>query len=114
MGWVRPLIVVPASTLAGLSPKQLEAILVHELAHVRRHDYAVNVLQTVIETAVLLPPGGLVDVSTDPRRTRALLRRSRRRLLRRSADLRSCVSLNSRRTGCGRRRLPLPPMEGTS
>jgi TonB family protein len=56
MGWMRPLILVPASTLAGLSPKQLEAILVHELAHVRRHDYIVNVVQSVIETLLFYHP----------------------------------------------------------
>jgi beta-lactamase regulating signal transducer with metallopeptidase domain len=38
IGWLRPAILVPASTLAGLTPRQLEAVLAHELAHVRRHD----------------------------------------------------------------------------
>lgn len=50
MGWLRPVLLVPVSTLAGLSPRQLEAILAHELAHVRRHDYLVNLLQTAVET----------------------------------------------------------------
>src|SRR5206468_1415853 len=48
IGWLRPLILLPASSLVGLSPQQLEAILVHELAHVRRFDYLVNVIQCVI------------------------------------------------------------------
>ncbi len=49
VGWLRPVILLPASALTGLSPEQLEAILAHELAHIRRYDYLVNVLQTVVE-----------------------------------------------------------------
>lgn len=56
IGWLRPVILVPASALAGLSPQQLEAVLAHELAHVRRHDYLVNLLQTVIETLFFYHP----------------------------------------------------------
>jgi type II secretory pathway component GspD/PulD (secretin)/beta-lactamase regulating signal transducer with metallopeptidase domain len=50
VGWLRPVILLPASALTGLSTEQLEALLAHELAHIRRCDYLVNVLQTVIET----------------------------------------------------------------
>ncbi|HEV2844833.1 MAG TPA: M56 family metallopeptidase, partial [Thermoanaerobaculia bacterium] len=56
IGWLRPVILVPASALAGLSPRQLEAILAHELAHVRRHDYLINLLQTVVETLLFYHP----------------------------------------------------------
>ncbi|HVR95138.1 MAG TPA: M56 family metallopeptidase [Thermoanaerobaculia bacterium] len=56
LGWLRPVILVPASALAGLSPQQLEAVLAHELAHVRRHDYLVNLLQTVVETLLFYHP----------------------------------------------------------
>jgi beta-lactamase regulating signal transducer with metallopeptidase domain len=42
IGWLRPVILVPAATLSGLTPRQLEAVLAHELAHVRRHDYLVS------------------------------------------------------------------------
>ena len=56
IGWLRPLVLVPASALAGLTPAQLEAVLVHELAHVRRHDYAVNVLQSAIEIVLFYHP----------------------------------------------------------
>jgi len=38
-GWRRPVIVVPLATLAGLPADQLEAIMLHELAHIRRFDY---------------------------------------------------------------------------
>lgn len=56
VGWLRPVILVPASALTGLSPQQLEAILAHELAHVRRHDYLINLLQTVVETLLFYHP----------------------------------------------------------
>ncbi|MGD8500753.1 MAG: M56 family metallopeptidase, partial [Phycisphaerales bacterium] len=49
VGWLRPVILLPASALTGLSSQQLEAILAHELAHIRRYDYLVNMLQTVVE-----------------------------------------------------------------
>ena len=55
VGWLRPVILLPASALAGLSPAQLEAVIAHELAHVRRHDYLVNLLQTVVETLFYHP-----------------------------------------------------------
>ncbi len=56
IGWVRPVLLIPASALAGLSPRQLEAILAHELAHIRRHDYLVNLLQTLVETLLFYHP----------------------------------------------------------
>jgi TonB family protein len=56
VGWTRPLILVPASTLAGLTPTELEAILIHELAHVRRHDYLINIAQGVVETLFFYHP----------------------------------------------------------
>src|SRR4051794_19379136 len=56
IGWLKPVLLVPASALAGLAPAQLEAIFVHELAHVRRHDFIVNLLQTVVETLLFYHP----------------------------------------------------------
>ena len=56
VGHVKPVIVLPAAVLSGLSVSQLEAILAHELAHVRRHDYLVNLVQTVIETLLFYHP----------------------------------------------------------
>jgi TonB family protein len=56
IGWVRPVILVPPATLLGLTTQQLEAVIAHELAHVRRHDYAVNVAQMVIETLFFYHP----------------------------------------------------------
>ena len=42
--------------MAGLAPNQMEAILAHELAHIRRHDYIVNLFQTVVETLLFYHP----------------------------------------------------------
>jgi TonB family protein len=56
VGWLRPAILVPASALAGLPASHLEAILVHELAHVRRADYFVNAIQCVIEVLLFYHP----------------------------------------------------------
>jgi beta-lactamase regulating signal transducer with metallopeptidase domain len=56
IGWLEPVILVPVRALTGLTPQQLEALLAHELAHIRRHDYLVNLLQTVVETLLFYHP----------------------------------------------------------
>jgi beta-lactamase regulating signal transducer with metallopeptidase domain len=56
LGALRPMILLPVSALAGLSPEALEAVLAHELAHIRRHDYLVNLLQTAVETLLFYHP----------------------------------------------------------
>ena len=56
IGWLRPVILFPVSALAGLDPRQVEALLAHELAHIRRHDYLVNLLQTAVETLLFYHP----------------------------------------------------------
>jgi type II secretory pathway component GspD/PulD (secretin) len=56
MGEFKPVILLPVSALTGLSGEQLTALLAHELAHVRRHDYLVNVAQTVVETVLFYHP----------------------------------------------------------
>jgi beta-lactamase regulating signal transducer with metallopeptidase domain len=56
IGWWRPVILLPVGALAGLTPAQADAILVHELAHIRRHDYLVNGLQHVAETLLFYHP----------------------------------------------------------
>ncbi|MFP2957227.1 M56 family metallopeptidase [Myxococcus sp. 1LA] len=56
IGLWRPLILVPAGAITGLSAAQLEAILAHELAHIRRHDYLVNLLQSFVETLLFYHP----------------------------------------------------------
>jgi hypothetical protein len=56
IGWLRPMILLPTSTISGLSVLQLELILAHELAHVRRHDYLLNLLQHLAETLLFYHP----------------------------------------------------------
>jgi beta-lactamase regulating signal transducer with metallopeptidase domain/thiol-disulfide isomerase/thioredoxin len=56
IGWLAPVILLPASALVGLAPVQLEAILIHELAHIRRWDYLVNLVQNAIETLLFYHP----------------------------------------------------------
>ena len=53
---MKPVVLLPVAALSGLSPEQLQAILAHELAHVRRHDYLVNLLQSVVETLLFYHP----------------------------------------------------------
>jgi TonB family protein len=56
VGLVRPVILLPAATLLGLSPEQLEAVLAHELAHIRRYDYLINLLQMLAEALLFYHP----------------------------------------------------------
>lgn len=55
-GCWRPVLLLPVGALSGLTARELEAILAHELAHIRRHDYLVNVVQTVVETLLFYHP----------------------------------------------------------
>jgi beta-lactamase regulating signal transducer with metallopeptidase domain/beta-lactamase class D len=56
IGWLRPVILVPAGAMMGFNPRQLEALLAHELAHVRRFDYLVNLFQSIAETLLFYHP----------------------------------------------------------
>jgi beta-lactamase regulating signal transducer with metallopeptidase domain len=56
VGCFKPAVLLPVAALSGLTPTQLEALLAHELAHVRRHDYLVNMLQSVVETLLFYHP----------------------------------------------------------
>ncbi|MFK8113767.1 MAG: M56 family metallopeptidase [Rubripirellula sp.] len=56
IGWLKPIILLPASAVIGLSTQQLEAVIAHELAHVRRHDYVVNLFQLAMETVFFYHP----------------------------------------------------------
>jgi beta-lactamase regulating signal transducer with metallopeptidase domain len=77
IGWLRPVVLLPVSTLAGLTPQQVEAILAHELAHIRRHDYLVNLLQVVVETLLFYHPlcGGSRIASGSSAKTAATISR---------------------------------------
>ncbi len=56
IGWLRPMVLVPVGCFTGLSPVQIEALLAHELAHIRRHDYLVSVCQSVVEALLFYHP----------------------------------------------------------
>ncbi len=56
IGWLRPVMLLPVGCLIGLSTIQIEALLAHELAHIRRHDYLVNVFQSIVETLLFYHP----------------------------------------------------------
>jgi GWxTD domain-containing protein len=56
LGHLRPVILMPIGLLTGLPAGQIEAILLHELAHIRRHDYLANVLQRLVEGLLFYHP----------------------------------------------------------
>ena len=56
IGWLRPVVLLPVAALSGLSPEQVEMILAHELAHIRRNDFVINLLQAVVETLLFYHP----------------------------------------------------------
>ncbi len=58
-GIFKPVILVPVGLLNNIPQDQVEAILLHELAHIRRSDYAVNLMQTFIEILFFFNPGVL-------------------------------------------------------
>src|SRR6185437_4390728 len=55
-GWWRPVVLVPAALLTGMPPPLLEALLAHELAHIARRDYLVNLVQSCIEALLFFHP----------------------------------------------------------
>lgn len=56
VGAIRSVILVPVNFASTMTPQHMEAILAHELAHVRRYDYMVNLFQSVIETLFFYHP----------------------------------------------------------
>ncbi len=56
IGFFRPMILLPIAAINNLSPEQMEAVLLHELAHIRRNDYFVNLLQTVMDILLFFNP----------------------------------------------------------
>ena len=57
VGHLKPVILMPVGLLAGLPMEQVEAILLHELAHIKRNDYFVNFLQNIAEAVFFFNPG---------------------------------------------------------
>jgi bla regulator protein blaR1 len=56
IGWIKPVVLLPVGIASGLTIKQLEAILVHELAHIKRYDYLVNIFQNFVEILFFFHP----------------------------------------------------------
>jgi hypothetical protein len=56
IGFLKPVILLPAAMVNNLSPEQLEAILLHELAHIKRNDYLLNIFQSIVETILFFNP----------------------------------------------------------
>jgi beta-lactamase regulating signal transducer with metallopeptidase domain len=71
VGWLKPVILLPPAALTGLTTLQLEMVLAHELSHIRRHDYLVNLIQVGVETLLFYHPV-VRWISRDARREREL------------------------------------------
>ena len=56
IGWLRPIILLPVTAIAGLSPQQLDAVIAHELAHIRRCDSLINLFQVAVESCLFYHP----------------------------------------------------------
>jgi len=56
VGWWKPMVLLPAAIVANMPAPLLEALIAHELAHIRRHDYLVNLLQGVVEALLFYHP----------------------------------------------------------
>ncbi len=56
IGFIKPVILIPFASLNNLSGDQLEAIILHELSHIKRNDYLINILIAVIETILFFNP----------------------------------------------------------
>ncbi|NEU68586.1 M48 family metalloprotease [Spirosoma agri] len=56
VGVLKPVLLLPLGLATNLSMREIEAVLAHELAHVKRHDYAVNLLQSVMEVLYFFHP----------------------------------------------------------
>src|SRR5690606_14843898 len=56
IGIFKPVILVPVGMLTGLSQQQVEAVLLHELSHIRRHDFLINTLQSLVEILYFFNP----------------------------------------------------------
>ena len=58
-GFFKPIILIPIGLLSNLPQDQIEAILLHELAHIRRKDYFINLIQSFAEILFFFNPGVL-------------------------------------------------------
>jgi bla regulator protein BlaR1 len=56
IGYFKPVILIPLGVLSGIPQDQMEAIIAHELAHIRRHDFLVNIFQSLVESIFFYHP----------------------------------------------------------
>lgn len=56
LDFFKPVILIPVAAFNQLTPKQVESVLLHELAHIRRNDYLINILVSVAETILFFNP----------------------------------------------------------
>jgi len=70
IGYLKPVILFPVAMSAQMDLKQVEAILIHELSHIRRNDYLFNLIRTVMETVLFFNPfiwltGKFIDIERE-------------------------------------------------
>ena len=108
VGLVRPTILLPTAALSGLSLGELEMILAHELAHVRRHDMWVNLLQRLAEAVLFFNPalwflsrriGALREYCCDELACEVVVQTSGEPRLRYAEALLHTVQLNQKQAG---------------
>ena len=56
IGYLKPLVLLPLASVTNLTPQQVEAVLLHELSHIKRFDYLVNILVSIIHTVLYFNP----------------------------------------------------------
>lgn len=56
IGFIKPLILVPVASINHLTVSQLEAVILHEMAHIKRYDYLINILLSVTEISLFFNP----------------------------------------------------------
>ena len=69
IGFLKPIVLVPSSAILNLNAKELELVIAHELAHVKRNDYIINLLQIIVESIFFYHPA-LWWIAAEVRRER--------------------------------------------
>lgn len=64
IGFLKPVILIPLATINHLSPQQMEAVLLHELAHIKRNDYLLNLMVAFAEIIFFFNPFSLLLIHT--------------------------------------------------
>lgn len=56
IGYIKPLVLLPLAAVNHLSPSQVEAVILHELSHIKRSDYLINLITRIIQTILYFNP----------------------------------------------------------